>query len=331
MKVYDFYHYYVLRGLRKIYFMCNPNARYHTIEVDHAGAYHAECMRDILEISKMIASAIDSGSPLMVARFGNTELSAISNIYEIKHHVRTSLRDVIDYIQGKRLGWWKDLGWMNNMKIYSGFFPTTDENLERFYQLMIADMKEVDILASWIYYEKYFVKELKNAKRIALRFEQMYLCEHPWTQSLKGKRVLVVHPFEETILAQYERRKLIWENKETLPDFELITIKAVQSINGTDEFESWFEALEYMKRQIDSISFDICLLGCGAYGFPLAAYIKRQGKQAIHVGGALQLLFGIKGRRWDEMYQNVYNEYWVRPSKSETPQTAGNVEGGCYW
>lgn len=86
-----------------------------------------------------------------------------------------------------------------------------------------------------------------------------------------------------------------------------------------------------MKHKIDSINYDICLIGCGAYGFPLAAYIKRQGKQAIHVGGALQLLFGIKGRRWDEMYQNVYNEYWVRPSKNETPQTSGNVEGGCYW
>lgn len=231
MNICDFFHYYVLRGLRKIYFTINSNARYRTIEVDHAGAYHAECMRDILEISKIIASAIDSGGPLMVSRFGNTELSIISNLYEIKHHTKTSLRDILDYIQGKRLGWWKDLGWVNTMKTNAGFFPVTDENLESFYQLMIADMNEVDILASWIYYEKYFSKELMNARRIALRFEQMFLCEHPWTLSLKGKKVLVVHPFQETILTQYDRRSFIWENKDTLPDFELFTIKAVQSIN----------------------------------------------------------------------------------------------------
>ena len=27
-------------------------------------------------------------------------------------------------------------------------------------------------------------------------------------------------------------------------------------------------------------------LGCGAYGFPLAAHVKRMGKKAIHMGGS---------------------------------------------
>ena len=41
--------------------------------------------------------------------------------------------------------------------------------------------------------------------------------------------------------------------------------------------------------------FDVALIGCGAYGFPLAAKLKTAGKQAIHLGGVLQALFGIKG------------------------------------
>lgn len=49
-----------------------------------------------------------------------------------------------------------------------------------------------------------------------------------------------------------------------------------------------------MKDEIDKQDYDIALIGCGAYGFPLAAHIKRSGKKAIHLGGALQLLFGIK-------------------------------------
>jgi hypothetical protein len=34
-------------------------------------------------------------------------------------------------------------------------------------------------------------------------------------------------------------------------------------------------------------------------GLPLAAAIKAMGRPALHLGGALQLLFGIRGRRWE--------------------------------
>ena len=51
------------------------------------------------------------------------------------------------------------------------------------------------------------------------------------------------------------------------------------------------------------------------------------------MGGATQILFGIKGRRWEEIpfFQNLINEYWVRPSIDETPSKANLVEDACYW
>ena len=75
------------------------------------------------------------------------------------------------------------------------------------------------------------------------------------------------------------------------------------------------------------------VLGCGAYGMPLGAAIKRAGRQAIHLGGSLQLLFGIRGRRWDALpsFQPLFNHDWVRPSAEETPQRAEAVDAGCYW
>ena len=84
---------------------------------------------------------------------------------------------------------------------------------------------------------------------------------------------------------------------------------------------------------IKQIDFDIAIVGCGAYGLPLAAKIKEIGKQAIHLAGATQILFGIRGARWDvrpEM-QKYFNEYWIRPSDSERPKDAQSVEGACYW
>jgi hypothetical protein len=93
-----------------------------------------------------------------------------------------------------------------------------------------------------------------------------------------------------------------------------------------------------MIAEIDACEFDICLIGCGAYGFPLAAHVKRMGKKAVHLGGSLQLLFGIKGKRWENPnynevynYSNLINEHWVYPSLHETPQHASKVEEACYW
>lgn len=85
-----------------------------------------------------------------------------------------------------------------------------------------------------------------------------------------------------------------------------------------------------MEDEIRQKDFDIALLGCGAYGFPLAAYIKSLGKQAIHVGGPLQLYFGIRGKRWTD--RNFYsNEFWTSPSVDERPRNIERVEDGCYW
>ena len=121
-----------------------------------------------------------------------------------------------------------------------------------------------------------------------------------------------------------------------MPKFEsLHIIKAVQSIGGVNNgFHNWFEALDYMKREVDNTEFDIALIGCGAYGMPLAAHCKDIGKKAIHLGGALQLLFGIRGSRWeDNSYEqkNLMNDYWVRPLPSERPVEANAVENACYW
>jgi len=81
------------------------------------------------------------------------------------------------------------------------------------------------------------------------------------------------------------------------------------------------------------IDFDVALIGAGSYSIPLASFVKGIGKKAIHLGGETQILFGIKGGRWDvrEAERSFYNEHWVRPLSSEVPQNYQNVENGCYW
>jgi len=65
----------------------------------------------------------------------------------------------------------------------------------------------------------------------------------------------------------------------------------------------------------------------------LAAYVKKIGKKAVHLGGAVQYLFGIKSNAAmnNQQLKRLINDYWVRPSKDETPQNAELVEQSRYW
>jgi len=274
------------------------------------------------QASDIIKNELLSEKPSMIARIGSTELLAMSNFINSKNPIKKT----IQYFERGVI--------INKMSTLSGFYPSNEKNIIKFLEEMINDMKEVDVLGSWRKEEKLFAKELNSAIKIRLQDLEPYYHVSPWSEVLRNKRVLVIHPFEDSIKSQYSKRELLFENPSILPEFRLITIKAVQSIaNNKPEFENWFIALEYMKTQMDNVDFDIALIGCGAYGFPLAAHVKRKGKKAVLLGGALQILFGIKGKRWEEHPQisRLMNEHWTRPLKNEVPNNSVKIDGGSYW
>lgn len=290
---------------------------------------------DPQKCSNIIYDALSSNSPTMIARFGSTELGCMVNYIGVKGNNHSYFK----YITGKAIPWWWNSKVLINMKEQSGFFPPTIPLIEQFCSLMIEDIALVDVLGSWVENEKYFDEELEGVKKVWLDFLTPFFCENPWTKILENKKVLVVHPFGETIQKQYLKRELLFKNELILPKFYLKTVKAVQSsVNEVVPFSNWFDALDFMKNEIDKVDYDICLIGAGAYGFPLAAHVKRKGKQAVHIGGALQLLFGIKGKRWENpnlnkeySFASLINDNWVRPSEEERPKNATILEGACYW
>ena len=219
----------------------------------------------------------------------------------------------------------------------AGIFPATDETLDRFAQITMNACRSIDILGVWRFLrleESLQKKTCPNAALTQPRAVEPYYHSLPWSSALAGKKVLVIHPFEKSIQAQYLKREHLFPSSDVLPEFELKTLRAIQSAAGNDvEFASWADAFEFMTSQIDQIDFDIALIGAGAYGLPLAAHIRNLGKQAIHMGGAVQIFFGIKGGRWDEnpKINRFYNEHWVRPLPEETPAKSDGVEEGCYW
>ena len=313
-----------LKAMRKIYlssFWGKPLTR-------------PECIKDPDEAATILREGLLSHKPLMIARFGANELSVTANYVGIM----AKEANVFSYVTGNSPEQWWNQGIINSLHTGAGFFPPTEEKIEQFCELMLQDMQQVDILGSWLPAERYFEEKLKASKKVQLMVLDPYWAQKPWTSALEGKKVLVVHPFAETIKAQYKKRELLFKNN-LLPQFDLKVIPAVQSIAGTKTpFADWFEALDHMKKQIDQTDYDICLIGAGAYGFPLAAHVKRMGKKGFHLGGSLQLLFGIKGKRWENdqyhpfyNYRGLINQHWTSPNEREKPENANRIEGGCYW
>jgi hypothetical protein len=219
----------------------------------------------------------------------------------------------------------------------AGIFPVTPEALARFSEIYWCALQSVDLLGFWQadFQSDLLVASSPDIKLAPLASLEPYLHAIPWSSALAGRRVLVVHPFASTIRAQYEsRRALLFDNPFVLPIFDLLTLEPPQTLAPlTAGYLNWFDALNDLSELVLKHDFDVALLGCGAYGLPLGASIKAAGRQAIHLGGALQVLFGIRGRRWENMPRiaSMMNESWVRPSVEETPPSAAMVEEGCYW
>lgn len=293
------------------------------------------------EVSKIVADALDSNKPFMLSRFGAVEISAVYNYMGVS----SEKHSIFDYIRGKAPQWWWNEGIRRCMKDNAGFFPNTDDNLMKFGKLMLESMQQIDILTSWQERETFFDNYLNCKSYINYIQIDPFWAKDPWTAHLEGKKVLVIHPFAQEIHSQYEnKRNVLFSNAKVLPKFDLITYKAVQSIGGATEFNDWFEALEKMEQDISKIDFDVCLLGCGAYGMPLAAFIKAKlQKTAIHIGGSLQLFFGIKGNRWENpeygilatndigRYPKLFNDSWIRPYGVSQVIGSEKVDNNCYW
>lgn len=309
---------------------------YHPIQSN----YNPNVLTDRDTIQHIIYDKVMDGNPLMIARMGKTEIDVCENIKNtfFEHHGN------LDFIRWKGQPNFLNPWLIPNFNKLSGFFPYDDEDaLKRFYHLMIECMHKVDILGSWCPNEVLFDKEWPQAMKVSREEMLPLLTDIPWTKALEGKCVLIVHPFADTIKQQIRLggNKLFPKCPSILPNTHYEVIPAVQTLGSSSEqFKDWFEALQYMEDEIDSHDYDICLLGCGAYGFPLAAHCKKSGKQAIHLGGSLQLMYGIIGKRWetdpgyiyDFPYLGTYkNNYWVRPSIKETPKTSKEVENNCYW
>ena len=286
-------------------------------------------------VNDAISGLLSSGRPCFVGRFGCVELDAALRGWDISRQ-NSKLLKAVRIFTGNYGPFWWDNSIKAGLLRTAGVFPAEEDVLMRFSARTLDDSRELDVLGSWNAREQQLANIFfPKAKGVPLDDILPFFFKSPWSEALRGKDVLVINPFVETIKKQYSRREELFADRLVLPEFNLITYKPVTSFLGLDTpYKDWFDALEAMCSDISKIRFDVAILGCGAYGFSMGAFIKRElRRQAIHLGGATQLLFGIKGGRWDKWprFSSFYNDAWTRPGLAERPANFRQHEGGAYW
>lgn len=296
----------------------------HKYDVKKVSKYAGRKVMQPKEVNDIIYRAILREKPFAAVRYGSSELATTMDAIDIDFGFKKTVRDKC----------------MLSLCRNAGFFPNDKKLAYKYGKIQAKLCVNADLFVVWgMNMEDYVINTFgRTDAYVGLPIGlEPYYHDNPWTQALKGKKVLVIHPFADTIQQQYKNnRTKIFSHLpvEVLPEFELVTLKAVQSAAYSDtEFETWFDALKHMFNKAMEIDFDVAILGCGAYGLPLTCMLKAQGKTAIHMGGATQLLFGIKGKRWENnpYISKLFNEAWVRPASHETPAKAAVIENACYW
>lgn len=272
----------------------------------------------------LIAEALMSGKPQAIGKLGSTELQALRNYLRYRHVANWQEKVAI---------------YQHTLYSHSGVFPDDPETYARFCDYMLLNvLPQITVIGVWFNHKEATIIKTyaPQAMRVPIAsFETYGISDKRWTTHLAKKRVLVVHPFANSIRQQYEKRRAIWNgNDDILPEFELLQIAAPHYPALVPPKQAhWFAALEDMCQQMTAMAFDVALIGAGAYSLPLVAHAKKLGKTGIHLGGATQLYFGIIGGRWDQNcnVQALVNKYWIRPLPEDTPARNELIEGGCYW
>jgi len=237
----------------------------------------------------------------------------------------------------------------------AGIFPATDSSIDAWCKEYCESLRELNGLAAGWYkpLERVEAAILKHHAtgsefQCPLRSLEPYYVEPDlqWTRALSGKRVTVVSSFTDSIRKQIEGENFprIWaaQNRGLLnpPGITWSFVKtgyapalAMGRGGWPAGVDCWQDAVAHVVAGVKESDADVAIIGCGGLGMLIGAELKRQGISAIILGGATQVLFGLKGTRWatHNIISGFWNDAWIWPSEAEKPRGAILVEGGCYW
>jgi hypothetical protein len=292
-------------------------------------SYGARRILSASEANDLLRERVAQDVPTSAGKIGDTEAEVLVK-YERAHHDPDEFFDAI-----ARRGPELDLLYLN-----CGVFPKDQAALVDWADTYLASLSSLGVLGVWFNSgEKTIANKYAPSATLAdIKGLDPFYHESPWTRELADRQVIAVTPFADSVAQQWTARtgaELFPLNPSMLPPFDLRIVRAPLSAGLRPPLHpSWQAALTHLKDEVAKEAFDMALIGAGAFSLPLCSFIREElGRSAVHLGGGLQLLFGIKGRRWKDhpVISRLFNDSWIHPLPDETPRARWKNDGGAYW
>ena len=289
------------------------------------------------EGAQELVRAVIAGAPYAAGKLGTSEFEALCWYLEHRRRKTHQTQYPVHVFR--------------HMVINAGIFPSRPETLDHWAEHMLQTvLPAMDLMVEWNptskLHEHYFLEaHAPHSTRTVLRALEPYYesdTADRYTLAIpEGSKIAVVSPFADTIMEQSSKlHSGIWRTPVWSASHVFIPIQTFYSPLVAGErhqwaprLHDWLAACDDIVEKVVHVGAKYVFIGCGALSLPLAAALKQAGCIAIHTGGATQILFGIKGRRWDShsIISKFYNDAWARPSADEIPERAAAIENGCYF
>jgi hypothetical protein len=310
-------------------------------DYEHSRGFQDLQFEDNNKIHDYIVRKLSSNQNFVIPRISGIE-NNIAVFARIGRNSLTIPPDIMNYFKNV----------VPAMKNNAGIKLSSLESIMKYSEMYLKAFDNAEMYCGWESQGNYihhiaqshaYMKNEYSSKQIVWSFALdifHYIFEVPWTHSLRGKRILVISPFETSILEKIPVKSKIYQKDgqdvDLFPECEIVTIKPPQTQADEQSREFDKEFADFIVK-LDAIrdTYDIALVSAGGYGNLICNHIYESGKSAIYVGGVLQMYFGILGNRWlqerPDIVRLFMNEYWSRPKTEEKPKNCEKVEKGCYW
>ena len=282
-------------------------------------------MNRLEQDNQFIKEQIESGKPFFIGRIAGIELKIA---YSIQHRRPIDMMNEIEELE-------------NN----AGIHINDIQSLYMYVDALLASYDHCTAIAEWETTGKVFAITGDGQKLIAERTPRIpkiiaqslepYYVRNSWMPALRGKRILIIHPFAKTIQQQLPHLSSIFPDREWFPECTIHCIAPPLTLARNHQHKDWKIHLDdFLVTLSKEKDVDIALVAAGGYGMLISDYLyTKMNTSVLYIGGALQLFFGIIGKRWftNKDILTLMNDNWIRPDPADKPANFIKVEKGCYW
>ena len=218
---------------------------------------------------------------------------------------------VFEYLRGKKFS--RKLMIPDDIRVAATIGVITQVSLKHIATELLKSIVNADVICfEKMGKEEYLlVKSFINpkAKFVVLNHNECSLIENTSLLSyLKGKKVLVISPYDEIIKVQHLHQNLFHKSLITEDySFDVLTL-SLDTIYEKNSAYSLFDKLDSLKVEILKYDFDLALINLSILSAQVGTFVKSLDKCAIDLDEELLRVFGIAK---DSAEKSKHDAHWI--------------------